>query len=254
MQLWNKVVGPCGIPALFLNLHLLQAREKNRCALRLIIFDCDGTLIDSQNTIVVSMTTAFKALGYEAPDPRKIRELIGLSLEETIRNLLPNPNLIKVDHLVTAYKKHFFEHHVTEKGSLDPLFPQAEKVLRTLYSEGYQLGIATGKSKRGLEAILEGHKLRDLFITVQTADQHPGKPHPSMLLQAMAETGMEAFHTLMLGDTSFDMTMAVNAGVHPIGVIWGYHSEDDLRAAGAYAVLGDYRELMPCLEWLWPEV
>jgi len=222
--------------------------------LRLIIFDCDGTLVDSQYTIVGSMTAAFKDLGYEAPDPEKIRELIGLSLEETIRNLLPISELENVDHLVTKYKKRFFENHVREEESLDPLFPHADKVLRTLHSEGYQLGVATGKSKRGLEIILEGHELRDIFVTLQTADEHPGKPHPSMLHQAMAETGMEAYDTLMLGDTSFDMTMAVNAGVHPVGVIWGYHSEDDLRAAGAFTVLEDYHELMPCVERLWSEV
>ena len=222
--------------------------------MRLIIFDCDGTLVDSQNTIVGSMTAAFKDLGYEAPRPEKIRGLIGLSLEKTIRNLLPTPDLVKVDRLVAAYKKQFFENHVREEVPLDPLFPHADKVLRTLHSEGYQLGVATGKSKRGLEVILEGHKLRDIFVTLQTADEHPGKPHPSMLHQAMMETGMEAHDTLMLGDTSFDMTMAVNAGVHPVGVIWGYHSEDDLRAAGANTILGDYHELMPCVERLWPEV
>ena len=221
--------------------------------MKLIIFDCDGTLVDSQHTIVGRMTAALKGLGYAVPNPGKIRALIGLSLEETIQRLLPDSNAIVVDHLAAAYQEQFIEHHEPD-GSLEPLFPHAEKTLRKLHSRGYLLGVATGKSQHGLEAILEGHKLRDIFSTLQTADGHPGKPHPSMLLQAMAETGVEANDTLMLGDTSFDMAMAVNAGVHPVGVVWGYHCVDALRLAGARTVLDDYCDLLPCVEGMWPEV
>ena len=221
--------------------------------MQLIIFDCDGTLVDSQYRIVGRMTAAFKGLGYAAPNPGKIRELIGLSLEETIQRLLPDSNAIVVDHLAAAYQEQFIEHHEPD-GSLEPLFPHAEKTLRKLHSRGYLLGVATGKSQHGLEAILEGHKLRDIFSTLQTADGHPGKPHPSMLHQAMTVTGVEATDTLMLGDTSFDMEMAVNAGVHPVGVVWGYHCADALRVAGARTVLGNYCDLLPCVEELWSEV
>jgi phosphoglycolate phosphatase len=113
------------------------------------------------------------------------------------------------------------------------------------------LGVATGKSRRGLDAVLTGHDLHDVFLTRQTADGHPGKPHPSMLLQAMAETDVEAAKTLMLGDTSFDMAMAVNAGVTPVGVAWGNHDADTLYEAGARVVLEDFRDLMPYVIGQW---
>ena len=221
--------------------------------MRLIIFDCDGTLVDSQHTIVERMTAAFKGLRYAPPNPVAIRKLIGLPLEETIQRLLPELDAAAVCHLAAAYQGQFIEYHRSDE-SLEPLFPHADEVLRTLHSQGYLLGVATGKSQRGMEAVLEGYKLRDIFSTLQTADGHPGKPHPSMLHQAMTETGVEANDTIMFGDTSLDMAMVVNAGVHPIGVVWGYHSADALRAAGARSVLGDYCDLLPCVEELWPEV
>ena len=221
--------------------------------MQLIIFDCDGTLVDSQHTIVGRMTSALKGQGYAVPNPGEIRELVGLSLEETIQRLLPDSNAVVVDHLAAAYQEQLIEYHGSD-GPLEPLFPRAEKVLRTLHSRGYLLGVATGKSQHGLEVILEGHNLRGIFSTLQTADGHPGKPNPSMLHQAMTETGVEANDTLMLGDTSFDMAMAVNAGVHPVGVVWGYHCADALRVAGARTVLEDYCDLLPCVEKMWPEV
>jgi len=104
--------------------------------------------------------------------------------------------------------------------------------------------VATGKSRRGLDAVLASHNLQEIFLTRQTADSHPGKPHPSMLLQAMAEAGVEADNTLMLGDTSFDMAMAVNAGVTPVGVAWGNHGANTLHDAGARVVLEDFRDLV----------
>ena len=221
--------------------------------MRLIIFDCEGTLVDSQHTIVERITAAFKGLRYTPPTPGAIRELIGLSSEETVQRLLPGSDALAVDRLVATYQEQFIEHHRSE-GSLEPLFPHGDEVLRTLHSQGYLPGVATGKSQPGLEAVLENHKLRDILSTLQTADGHPGKPHPSMLHQAMTETGVEANDTLMLGDTSFDMVMAMNTGAHPVGAVWGYHSADALRAAGARTVLGNYCDLLPCVETLWSEV
>ena len=198
------------------------------------------------------MTAGFRGLRYVPPNLVAIRKLIGLPLEETIQRLLLDSDAVAVCHLATAYQGQFIEHHRSDE-SLEPLFPHTDEVLRTLHSQGYLLGVATGKSQRGMEAVIEGHKLRDIFSTLQTADGHPGKPHPSMLHQAMTETGVEANDTIMFGDTSLDMAMAVNAGVHPIGVVWGYHSADALRAAGARSVLGDYCDLLPSVEELWPE-
>lgn len=219
--------------------------------LRLIVFDCDGTLVDSQQNIIAKMTAAFAELGLPRPDPDAIRALIGLSLESTMRALVPGLGDGDVARLVAGYKQQFFADRDAEASS-EPLFPHADTVLRQLVAAGYLLGVATGKSRRGLDAVLGGHNLKNIFVTRQTADGHPGKPHPSMLYQAMAEVGVEAGNTLMLGDTSFDMAMAVNAGVHPLGVGWGYHSVAALHDAGARVVLDDFRELVSYVSAQWP--
>jgi phosphoglycolate phosphatase len=109
------------------------------------------------------------------------------------------------------------------------------------------LGVATGKSDRGLFHCLESHGLLDHFVTLQTADRHPSKPHPSMIEHAMAEAGADAAVTVMIGDTSFDMAMGVNAGVRALGVDWGYHTPEELMAAGAEMVVTDMEQLWNCL-------
>jgi phosphoglycolate phosphatase len=220
-------------------------------SLRLIVFDCDGTIVDSQTGIVAKMTAAFETLGLLAPDPAAIRELIGLSLEETFARLLPGIGGGEIERLVAGYRHQFVAQRQAE-GAPDPLFPHAGKVLRELNDAGFLLGVATGKSRRGLDAVLANHDLTDIFVTRQTGDGHPGKPHPAMLHQAMADTGVEAVDTMMIGDTSYDMAMAVNAGARPIGVAWGYHPVADLQAAGARVVVSDFCELAAYVGAQWP--
>ncbi|MDP6830692.1 MAG: HAD-IA family hydrolase [Alphaproteobacteria bacterium] len=219
--------------------------------MRLIVFDCDGTLVDSQGAIVATMTATFTELGLPSPRPDAIRALIGLSLEETAHHLWPQGDDAGCARLVEIYRRRFFEQR-SRAPTPDPLFPYAHATLATLEEAGYLLGVATGKSSRGLDAVLRSHNLQDVFLTRQTADGHPGKPHPGMLLQAMAEAGVTADNTLMLGDTSFDMAMALNAGVTAVGVAWGYHGVAELRDAGARAVLEDFRDLPPFLNGHWP--
>ena len=220
-------------------------------SLRLIVFDCDGTIVDSQHGIVAKMTAAFETLGLPAPDPAAIRGLIGLSLEETFARLLPGIGGGEIERLVAGYRHQFVVQRQAE-GAPDPLFPHAGKVLRELNDAGFLLGVATGKSRRGLDAVLADHDLTDIFVTRQTGDGHPGKPHPAMLYQAMADTGVEAVDTMMIGDTSYDMAMAVNAGAQPIGVAWGYHPVADLQAAGARVVVPDFYELAAYVGAQWP--
>lgn len=219
--------------------------------LRLIVLDCDGTLIDSQHNIVANMTAAFASMGLPPPDGEAIRSLIGLSLEATLRRLLPDGDEGDVARFVTAYRHQFTMQHETGAAP-DPLYPQVTEILQELDGAGYLLGVATRKSRRGLDAVLKGHNLLDIFVTRQTTDGHPGKPHPAMLLQAMAEAGVGPEDTMMVGDTSFDMAMAVNAGVYPVGVAWGYHAVTDLTAAGAAVVLQGFGDLPALVRERWP--
>ncbi|SVC85217.1 uncharacterized protein METZ01_LOCUS338071, partial [marine metagenome] len=130
----------------------------------------------------------------------------------------------------------------------EPLFADVVETLTLLEKTGYILGIATGKSRRGLSAILETHGLAKHFVTLQTADDAPSKPHPGMLERAMAETGMAKDETVLIGDTVFDMEMALNAGVGAFGVAWGYHDTAELKAAGAHLVLDNLCDLPVVLE------
>lgn len=209
--------------------------------LRLAVFDCDGTLVDSQHAIVACMASAFAMEGLAAPTIAAVRRIIGLPLAECMAQLLPG-DVARHDRLVDAYKDAFFklrqkpDHH-------EPLFDGALAALAALEVEGWLLGVATGKSKRGLIAVLERHNLDRRFITLQCGDMGPGKPDPAMLERAMAETGVAAADTVMIGDTTFDMVMARRAGVRAIGVEWGYHDPEELRAAGAEATIASFAEL-----------
>ncbi|MDP6346208.1 MAG: HAD-IA family hydrolase [Alphaproteobacteria bacterium] len=218
--------------------------------LRLVILDCDGTLVDSQQVIVATMHAAFGELDLPPPPAEAVRRTIGLSLEEVIARLAPAGQEHRLDAVFQAYRRRFFEWRTTASAP-EPLFPHAGETIEQLMLEGFLLGVATGKSRRGLDAVLASHDLQDSFVTLQTADRHPGKPHPAMLHQAMAETGARSEDTIMVGDTSYDMEMAVNAGVMPVGVAWGYHDADELRDAGAMAVLDDFRQLLPLLTDRW---
>jgi phosphoglycolate phosphatase len=209
---------------------------------RLAVFDCDGTLVDSQHAILACMSAAFAADGLAAPDAEAVRRVIGLPLDECMARLAPDQPAARQARLTDAYKQAFFtlrqrpDHH-------EPLFDGAVGALDTLEEKGYLLGIATGKARRGLLAVLESHGLARRFVTLQTADSGPGKPNPTMLRRAMAETGAEPIDTVMVGDTTFDMLMARNAGVDAIGVGWGYHPAAELNAAGADALVDHFDEL-----------
>lgn len=216
---------------------------------RLVIFDVDGTLVDSQGHIHAAMSAAFEAEGLAAPDRAAVRGVVGLSLPQAVARLAGRP----APDLVARYKE-AYPALAPSHGSAEaaPLYPGARAALDALAARGLALGIATGKSRRGLGVVLATHGLEGLFETVQVADDHPSKPHPSMILAALGEAGVEREAAVMLGDTVFDMDMAAAAGVPAIGVAWGYHAADALREAGARAVLGTYEDLLPGLEALWP--
>lgn len=211
--------------------------------IRLIVFDCDGTIVDSQHLIAAAMAETFSAEGLMPPTTALVRRVVGLSLEQAIARLLPQDRVPDAARLADAYKHVFQRLRSDPIMPQDPLFPLARETLRELAAGDYLLGIATGKSRRGLEVTLERHGLADLFATVQTADDAPSKPDPAMLRQAMAETAAAPGETIVVGDTVFDMMMAANAGVRALGVAWGYHAPEELRTAGAFAVLDGFAEL-----------
>ena len=199
---------------------------------RLAIFDCDGTLVDSHADICRAMEDSFLRAGLEPPSREATRRVVGLSLTEAIGKLLPNATPDERAALAEDYKRAF--HHLRARGEIEePLFAGAVDLLDALEDDGWLLGIATGKSDRGLRFCLERHGIHARFITLQTADRHPSKPHPAMIVAALADAGADAADSLMIGDTSYDVLMAKAAGVGAVGVAWGYHDAAELRGAGA---------------------
>jgi phosphoglycolate phosphatase len=208
----------------------------------LVVFDCDGTLVDSQHSICTAMVRAFEEAKLTAPDRLAILSVVGLSLPHAMARLLPEAEADFHDHLSERYKL-AFQAMRRENAVSEPLYPGIADLVHDLDRVGWLLGVATGKSDRGLALCLTHHGLIDRFVTLQTADRHPSKPHPSMLLTAMAEAGAAPDTTVMIGDTSFDIDMGIAAGVRSIGVAWGYHAPDELIAAGAQAVAMDSAQL-----------
>ena len=196
------------------------------------IFDCDGTLVDSQANICAAMEECFGRAGLDPPPRERTRRVVGLSLIEAMAAMAPQGDSDLHVALAEDYKLVF--QRLRGRGLVEePLYEGIAELLDTLEKDGWLLGVATGKSDRGLALCLERHGLHPRFVTLQTADRHPSKPHPSMIEQALAEAGAAPELSLMIGDTSYDMAMAKAAGVAAIGVTWGYHEREELIAAGA---------------------
>jgi phosphoglycolate phosphatase len=202
---------------------------------RLAIFDCDGTLVDSGATIYVALGETFREHGHEVPPPRVARRVIGLSLVEAMAGLLPESTFEEQVALTESYKRHFMALRTAGRVE-EPLFDGVLELLDGLETDGWLLAVATGKSDRGLKHCLDLHGIHARFVSLQTADRHPSKPHPSMVQQAIAEAGASPETSFVVGDTSFDMAMAAAAGALPIGAAWGYHEARELLDAGAVAV------------------
>lgn len=213
---------------------------------RLVVFDCDGTLVDSQHAIVSGVSLACEALGLPLPPAAAIRRGIGLPLKIAIGGLFPGHEPDLHDRLVQFYKDNFVRLR-QRPDHVEPLFDGIAETLATLRASGFLLAVATGKARRGLLATLGRHGLTEVFDVLQTADDAPGKPHPGMLLNAMATLGVDPLDTLMIGDTTSDMEMAGAARVAAIGVGWGYHEPDELTRAGARVVIAAGDALTPAV-------
>jgi phosphoglycolate phosphatase len=215
---------------------------------RLIIFDCDGTLVDSQHAICAAMDYAFATLALPAPARAEVLGVVGLSLPEAFAVLAAqHPASVRLE-LAELYRSDFPRKRQMDIMH-DPLFDGiAEAIVRLSERPDTLLGIATGKSRRGVARLLDREGWHDHFLTIQTADDNPSKPHPSMILRAIAETGAEPEDTVMIGDTSYDIEMAHAAGVGALGVGWGYHARERLLAARAHSVAGTCGELLSHIE------
>jgi phosphoglycolate phosphatase len=222
--------------------------------LRLVVFDIDGTLVDSAALIYRAFDETFARLGRPTPPRYEIFARVGLSIHEALAGLMPGAGEDEVAHAVAAYREVYVRLRAEQGAGGVPLFAGARAALEALAARpDVLLGAATGMARRGLDHALDTHGLARWFVTRQSADLHPSKPHPAMLEAALAETGVEAANAVMVGDTSFDIEMAVNAGVTALGVSWGHHAPEVLEAAGARRVLGDFAELVPALETIWGE-
>jgi len=220
-------------------------------ALRLVVFDVDGTLVDSQADIVAAMTHAFDRAGHPPPAIEAVLGIVGLSLDVAMARLAPA--LTPADHvaMVGWYKEAYMGLRAKSGAAVSsPLYPHAAEMLAALHARPETLlGVATGKSRRGLDKLLQGHDLGHYFVTQQVSDHHPSKPHPSMLEAALSDVGLDTDAAVMVGDTTYDMEMAAAAGLPFIGVAWGYH--DPSRLTGAAAILEDFRELPVVLDRMW---
>lgn len=212
--------------------------------MRLVVFDMDGTLIDTQALISEHMAATFAGRGLDAPSPAQSRRVIGLSLPLAIARLAHTDDRVLIDQLVEDYRAHYRATLLTE-ANREGLFPGALEALQALHEQpDTVLGIATGKGLNGVHRILALHGLTDYFVTLQTPDHNPSKPHPGMLETAMRETGATPEQTVMIGDTTFDIEMGVAAGCKSIGVTWGYHEPRELIAVGANTMIDRYDQLV----------
>lgn len=217
--------------------------------IRCVIFDCDGTLVDSGATIHRALGLAFADHGLTLPPREQAQKVIGLSLVEAMAALAPEQDDHRHRLLADTYKQAF----VTLRGQQqveEPLFDGILPLLDVLEERGWLLAVATGKSDRGLRHCLTSHGIHARFLSLQTADRHPSKPHPSMALTAMADCGASPERTIVVGDTGWDMAMARAGGCHAVGALWGYHDAAELRQAGAHALASSPGEVLDLAEAL----
>lgn len=216
--------------------------------MKLILFDVDGTLVDSQKLIVAALSAAFSAHGLEPPTRERALSIVGLSLPEAFTVLVGADG--PVGSLAQAYRQ-AYNGLAADPANEEPLYPGAAACLHSLHRRSDAiLGLATGKSRRGVQRLLAHHGWEHLFATTQTADDAPSKPHPAMIEQAMDAAGAKAFDTVMIGDSAYDMAMARAAGALPIGVSWGFQPVGVLMEAGAEFIVHSYpmlEEALGCL-------
>jgi len=209
----------------------------------LIVFDWDGTVMDSTAVISGSIQAACRDLGLNVPDDETARHVIGLGLEQALRYAVPGLSVAMYPDLVTRYR-----HHFLAQDENIPLFEGARETIAELHAAGYWLGVATGKSNVGLSRAMESSRMKSFFHATRTADQTFSKPDPAMLFEMMEELGVSAERTLMVGDTTHDLQMAQNAKVDVVAVGHGAHPPEQLQELNPLALVKDFAELRTWLK------
>lgn len=210
--------------------------------MKLVVFDVDGTLADSQNFIVEAQKRAFAAVGLTPPSRERALSVVGLSLREAFVDLTEGAG--PIESLTDSYRAAWTELRAGATAADDKLYPGVDALLRKLARRpGCKLAIATGKRRQVVAKLFARQNWDGLFATVQTADDAPSKPAPDMFERALRETGVAASDACMVGDTTFDMIMAHRVGATCIGVGWGYHHHEKLLRDGASVIVNDVAEL-----------
>ena len=212
----------------------------------LAVFDIDGTLVDSRASILQAATEAARDLGLPDPHYDRVRQIVGLSLPHALAVLEPDLGPAELERFTEAFRASFGR--MFDAGHEEPLYPGAMETLRRLHRDGWRLSLATGQNRRGVARNLMREGWGELFVSSHCAEDGPGKPHPAMLHAAMAACDACPATTIMIGDTAHDVRMAVNAGVLPLGVSWGFHTVEEQRAAGARHVARSFGELTVVLD------
>ncbi len=210
----------------------------------LLVFDWDGTVMDSVARIVASMHAAITDLEWEPRPTSALRDIIGLGLREAVQRLYPQIKAENYERFVERYRHHF----MIANPISSELFPGAADTLRELHRQGYLLAVATGKGRQGLNKVLDETGLKSLFRSTRCAEETASKPDPRMLLEIMRELNVPAASTLMIGDTEYDMEMAVNAGTPALAVDYGVHDRTRLALHAPLHCLSEIRELLAWLE------
>lgn len=213
--------------------------------IKLLICDWDGTLMDSEGTIVTAMSAAYRALGLPSPAYDAIRHIIGLSLEHAVSHLSPELDVPLRAEIVTGYRRQY-----AAIADTPLLFPGVRETLASLQSSGIYLAVATGKSRAGLARAMTQTGLEALFVTTRTADESEPKPSPAMLYEILDDLDLDAREACMLGDTEYDLAMASAAGMHGAAVTYGAHPPEQLRSHRPVFMLDDFAALPAHLDEL----
>ena len=213
---------------------------------RLLLFDYDGTLVDSAQMIIDGTIEAFNRCGLATPKPEEIKAGIGQKLDIAIKSYLPLEHKGMLDAVIRHYRQWYMEKDLEGK-QFEPLFENIEPVLEILHRDGWNLGIATNKSLRGLSRGLQHHKIEKFFSTIMTTDNFTPKPNKAMAIHALKKLEIQNSDAFMIGDTVHDIKMGKNAKINTIGVTWGYNTREELYQANADHIINDLNELVKIL-------